>query len=149
MNLNFYKLLKIALLFLVFSYSGFSQVGINTTKPISTLDVNGNLSVKVTTLDGNGTGSSGNPVIIDDAVYISLNPSATNDQFQLPNPTLFPGRIYIIRNIQNTLTAQLTTSFGLLFPKNSTTGSQSINMFEGNLRTVTVISDGFNWTYIN
>ena len=149
MNLNFYKLLKIALLFLVFSYSGFSQVGINTIRPVSTLDINGNISVKVLTLNGNGTGTNGSPILIDDAVYISLNPTVTNDKFQLPNPTLFPGRMYIIRNIQNTITAQLTTTNGLLFPKNSTSGSQSINMFEGNLRTVTVISDGFNWTYIN
>lgn len=149
MNLNFYKLLKIALLFLVFSYSGFSQIGINTTNPTSTLDINGNISVKVLTLNGNGTGTNGSPILIDDAVYISLNPTVTNDKFQLPNPTLFPGRMYIIRNIQNTITAQLTTTNGLLFPKNSTSGSQSINMFEGNLRTVTVISDGFNWTYIN
>ena len=149
MNLNFYKLLKIALLFLVFSYSGFSQVGINTTNPASALDINGNISVKVVTLNGNGTGNNGTPVLIDDGVYISLNPTVTNDRFQLPDPTLFPGRMYIIRNIQNTLTAQLTTPSGLLFPKNSTTGVRTISMFEGNLRTITAISDGLNWTYIN
>lgn len=149
MNINFYRLLKIALLFFLFSYYGFSQIGINTTKPASALDINGNLSVKVLTLNGNGTGNSGSPVLIDDAIYISLNPTATNDKFQLPDPTLFPGRMYIIRNIQNTNRAQLTTPAGLLFPKNSTTGTQTISMYEGNSRTVTVISDGLNWTYIN
>jgi len=37
----------------------------------------------------------------------------------------------------------------LLFPKNSTVGSTNLYMYEGNLRTVIVISDGVNWTYIN
>jgi hypothetical protein len=132
-----------------FFQSGFSQVGINTTTPMSMLDVNGNLSVKVVNLIGNGSGTSGSAILIDDGVYLSINPTATNDKFQLPNPVLYPGRIYFIRNINNSITAQLTTTTGLLFPKNSTTGSSNIFMFEGNLRTITVISDGVNWTYIN
>lgn len=146
------KYLKQTLLLVLFScffQSGFSQVGINTVTPQSTLDVNGNLSVKVVNLVGNGSGSGGSAVLIDDGVYISISPTATDDKFQLPNPTLFPGRTYIIRNIQNSVTAQLTSAAGLLFPKNSTVGSAQIYMYEGNLRTVTVISDGSNWTYIN
>jgi len=144
--------LKPMLLLMVFGcffQSGFSQVGINTTTPLSTLDINGNVSVKVVNLSGTGTGSSGSAVLISDGVYISINPAATDDKFQLPNPVSFPGRTYIIRNINNTITAQLTTATGLLFPKNSTVGSASIYMYEGNLRTVTVYSDGSNWTYIN
>lgn len=94
---------------------GFVQVGINTSTPLSTLDLNGNLSLKVVNLPGNGTGSGGAAVLIDDGVYISISPIATDDKFQLPNPTLFPGRMYIIRNIQNSVTAQLTTPTGLLF----------------------------------
>ncbi len=135
--------------FMLVSHTGFSQVGINTTTPMSTLDINGNLSVKTVTLSGNGTGGGGTAVLIDDGVYISVSPTSGDDKFQLPNPTLFPGRIYVIRNIQNTITAQLTTTVGLLFPKNSTTGSSNLYMYEGNLRTVIVISDGVNWTYIN
>jgi hypothetical protein len=137
------------LLFFWVKFSVFSQVGINTTTPMSTLDINGNLSLKTVTLNGNGTGNGGIAVLIDDGVYISLNPLATDDKFQLPNPTLFPGRVYIIRNIQNGVTAQLITTTNLLFPKNSTVGSSQIYMYEGNLRTVIVISDGQNWTYIN
>lgn len=137
------------LLFFGVKFSVFSQVGINTTTPMSTLDINGNLSLKTVTLNGNGTGNGGTAVLIDDGVYISLNPLATDDKFQLPNPTLFPGRVYIIRNIQNGVTAQLITTTNLLFPKNSTVGSSQIYMYEGNLRTVIVISDGQNWTYIN
>lgn len=137
------------LLFFGVKFSVFSQVGINTTTPLSTLDINGNLSLKAVTLNGNGTGNGGTAILIDDGVYISLNPLATDDKFQLPNPTLFPGRVYVIRNIQNAVTAQLTTITNLLFPKNSTVGSGQIYMYEGNLRTVIVISDGQNWTYIN
>ena len=137
------------LLFFGVKFSVFSQVGINTTTPMSTLDINGNLSLKTVTLNGNGTGNGGIAVLIDDGVYISLNPLATDDKFQLPNPTLFPGRVYIIRNIQNGVTAQLITTTNLLFPKNSTVGSSQIYMYEGNLRTIIVISDGQNWTYMN
>jgi len=147
--MKFIKQLLLLLLFCCFSQNGFSQVGINTSTPLSTLDVNGNVSLKVVNLPGNGSGTSGSAVLIDDGVYISISPVATDDKFELPNPTLFPGRMYIIRNIQNAITAQLTTATGLLFPKNSTTGSAQIFMYEGNLRTVTVISDGVNWTYIN
>lgn len=127
----------------------FSQVGINTTTPLSTLDINGNLSVKTVTLNGTNSGGGGSATLINDGVYISVRPLATDDKFQLPNPSLFPGRIYIIRNIQNSVTAQLTTTSGMFFPKNSTTGSSNLYMYEGNLRTVIVISDGVNWTYIN
>ena len=143
------KQILLLIVFGCFFQSGFSQVGINTTTPLSTLDINGNLSVKVINLTGNGSGTSGSSVLISDGIYISINPAATDDKFQLPNPVSFPGRTYIIRNINNTITAQLTTATGLLFPKNSTVGSASIYMYEGNLRTVTVFSDGANWTYIN
>lgn len=123
---------------------GFSQVGINTTNPLSTLDINGNLSLKSLFLTG-----SSFPTLINDGVYISINPLVADQEFSLPSPVTFPGRTYIIRNINNTITAKLTTAAGNFFPKNSTTGSAQIYMFEGNLRTIIVISDGNNWTYIN
>ena len=147
--MKYLKQLLLSVFFCCCFQSNYAQVGINTNNPQSTLDVNGNLSVKVVNLVGNGSGSGGSAVLIDDGVYISISPTVTDDKFQLPNPTLFPGRTYIIRNIQNSVTAQLTTPTGLLFPKNSTVGSAQIFMYEGNLRTVTVISDGINWTYIN
>lgn len=147
------KLARLSILFIaIYASCGcFAQVGINTVMPLSTLDVNGNLSVKVVNLLGNGTGSgtTSTSVLLDDGIYISILPMATDDKFELPNPTLVPGRMYIIRNISNSTTAQLITTTGLLFPKNSTIGSTAIYMYEGNLRTVTVFSDGLNWTYIN
>lgn len=148
MKLKLYSF-YIFLAFIFVTNLSFSQVGINTTTPLSTLDINGNLSVKTVTLNGSNSGGGGSATLINDGVYISVRPLATDDKFQLPNPSLFPGRIYIIRNIQNSVTAQLTTTSGLFFPKNSTTGSSNLYMYEGNLRTVIVISDGVNWTYIN
>ena len=133
------------LIVIIFSFQlAVSQVGINTLLPLSTLDINGNLSVKTITLVGSGTAT-----LITDGIYISISPQATDQEFRLPSAVLFPGRIYIIRNIQNAITAKLTSVAGTLFPKNSTTGSTEIFMFENNLRTVTVVSDGLNWTYIN
>jgi len=126
-----------------------AQVGINTTNPLSTLDINGNLSVKTVTLTGNGSGNGGAAIPINDGVYISVVPQATDDKFQLPSPVAFPGRVYVIRNIQNSVTAQLTTTAGMFFPKNSTVGTNQVYMFEGSNRTVIVISDGLNWTFIN
>ena len=148
MKLKLYSF-YIFLAFIFVTNLSFSQVGINTTTPLSTLDINGNLSVKTVTLNGTNSGGGGSATLINDGVYISVRPLATDDKFKLPNPSLFPGRIYIIRNIQNSVTAQLTTTSGMFFPKNSTTGSSNLYMYEGNLRTVIVISDGVNWTYIN
>ena len=107
------------------------------------LDINGNLSVKHLTLVGDTTAK-----LIDDGVYLSVNPQATDQEFRLPDPTQFPGRVYIIRNINNTITAKLTTVAGLLFPKGTTTGTVEVFMYENNRRTLIVISDGVNWTFI-
>ncbi|WP_291130189.1 hypothetical protein [Flavobacterium sp. UBA7682] len=123
---------------------GLAQVGINTSNPLSTLDINGNLSVKTITLTG-----SGSATLISDGVYISIAPQATDQEFRLPSAVAFPGRVYIIRNIQNSITAKLTSAVGLLFPKGSTVGSADIYMFEGSKRSIIVISDGANWTYFD
>lgn len=142
--MNNLKQILIVMVFGCFFQSGFSQVGINTATPLSMLDINGNLSVKVITLTG-----SGSATLISDGVYISVNPQATNQEFQLPSASSYPGRVYIIRNINNTYTAMLTASSGLLFPKTSTTGSSQVYMYENSSRSVIVVSDGSNWTYFN
>jgi hypothetical protein len=60
--------------------SGIAQVGINTTNPLSTLDINGTLSLKTVTLNGNGTGNGGAAVLVDDGVYVSINPISQDDK---------------------------------------------------------------------
>ena len=51
------KTIQLILLIAVFCAPqfGFSQVGINTTNPLSTLDINGNLSVKTVILNGSSS----------------------------------------------------------------------------------------------
>ncbi|WP_299526800.1 hypothetical protein [Winogradskyella sp.] len=135
-----------------------AQVGINTDSPRSTLDINGNLSVKVVSLTGNGIGNqtnTGTTVDIDDGVYISINPQVQDDTFELPDPSAVPGRVYFIRNVNptNTVTAKIVTSAGQLFSSGSTTGgANEIFLYENAaaneyLKSIIVISDGVNWTY--
>lgn len=143
------KQLLFVVLFICFFQSGFSQVGINTTSPLSTLDINGNLSVKVVTLTG---GSSGTPTVISDGVYLSLDPrNGLTDYYQFPNPTAVPGRVYLVRNITDFDTAQLLTPGGTrFFPKDSSSGTFTISMPpNATNKTLIIVSDGFNWTYYN
>ena len=134
----------------------FSQVGINTATPLSTLDINGNMSVKVVNLTGNSTTV---PTDISDGYYISITPTVNDAIFRLPSAITFPGRMYIIRNVSNTLTADLTSAGGQLFYKSTTgqvNGTNDIVYMNGTFppaadkaRSVIVISDGANWTVFN
>ena len=146
-------------IFCCFFQNGFSQVGINTTTPLSTLDINGNLSVKeIGIINSNVAGSSifyGGPIgsakPINDGVYISLTPNTGNQEFILPNAVNVPGRIYILRNISNSVDAKIYTFGGSFFAKNSSTlTTLPLTMpYNSNLKTIIVISDGENWTYID
>lgn len=145
------KSLNQMLLIMVFGcffQSGFSQVGINTILPLSTLDVNGNLSLKVVNLNG---GPSGSWTVINDGIYLSLTPSGLNVEFALPDPTTVPGRMYYVRNITDFDTAKLYTQGGkLLFPKDSKVGVNPLLMPpNAQNKSVIVVSDGANWTYFN
>lgn len=134
-------------------------VGINTTDPQSTLDINGNLSLKVVSLNG---GPGGSATQVDDGTYINLTPTSGNVEFILPDATLFPGRIYIMRNVSDSETAVIY-SFGFVagvgngvefYAGDSRASSKSVSMTadvaaDGGDRTKTLIfvSDGSNWTY--
>lgn len=127
-------------------------VGINTTEPKSTLDINGNLSLKVVSLNG---GASGAATPIDDGVYINLTPTAGSSEFILPNASNFPGRIYVLRNISDTVSAEIYSFGGLLFAGDSSgTSTPPIEMNPDTVggggevtKTLIFISDGTNWTY--
>ncbi len=140
--------------------SAIAQVGINTTTPLSTLDINGNLTIKeIGIINANVVGSA--PLLgslspaktaINDGVYISITPqgiSGAND-FQLPNAVDVPGRIYIVRNISNSNTAYIFTSGGNFFAKDNfnSTASPLVMTHNTASKTVIFISDGLNWTYI-
>jgi hypothetical protein len=142
--MKFYSLL----FSLVFSTCIYAQVGINTDNPQSTLDINGNLSVKHVGL----VPTDSTLQDIDDGVYISIDPFVSGQQFRLPDATTVPGRIYILRNIDNSDDASIVTQgVGVEFfaGDNSTTGTTSVTLHGANVTTKTLIfiSDGSNWTY--
>jgi hypothetical protein len=148
----------IVLVVLLCSKSIFAQVGINTTVPLSTLDINGNLTLKEvgivnSNVSGSATflgGTNASPAVINDGIYISLTPSGVNNSFTLPNAVNVPGRVYILRNISGSEDVLLYSSGGLFFAKNSKDPSAApiVMPFNANLKTLILISDGINWTYI-
>jgi hypothetical protein len=125
---------------------------------MSTLDINGNLTIKeIGIVSANVSGSvtfsggpAGSATQINDGVYVSLTPTAGNDEFILPNAVNVPGRIYILRNISNSVTAKIYTFGGAFYAKDSNTATGApLNMpSNAALKTIVVISDGANWTYI-
>lgn len=156
--MNKLKLVLILIAALCAVNSGLAQVGINTTTPLSTLDINGNLTIKeIGIVNANVAGSAtfaggpvGNATPINDGVYISLTPTAGNDEFILPDAANVPGRIYVLRNISNSITARIYTFGGAFYAKDSNTATVAPLSMPANaiLKTVIAISDGANWTYI-
>jgi len=136
----------------------FSQVGINTVTPLSTLDINGNLNVKeIGIVNANAAGSAifyggsfASKTQINDGVYISVTPSGSNNDFELPNAVNVPGRIYVVRNISTTNYAFIYSAGGGFYAKDSLTATAAPLSMPHNaaLKTVIFISDGQNWTYI-
>jgi hypothetical protein len=152
----------VLILCIAFSISISAQidgVGINTTDPKSTLDINGNLSLKVVDLNG-GAPNAATP--IDDGTYINLTPTSGSPEFILPDATTVPGRIYILRNISDTESA-IIYSFGFVagvgngvefYSGDSRASSKSVTMTADSnnnggdpTKTLIFISDGSNWTY--
>lgn len=157
--MNPYKIIFVVV-FGCFFQMGFSQVGINTTTPLSTLDICGNLNVKeIGVINANVVGSAvlygstaPSRTVINDGVYISISPSGSNNDFELPNAVNVPGRIYIIRNISDTNWAFIYTAGGDFYARNSKNiTTQPLNMKNDadNSKSLIFISDGKNWTYFN
>jgi|SRR6218665_158075 len=149
--MNYLKNIGLIVCFVFAFQCSLAQVGINTIDPKSTLDINGNLSLKTIGIPTAFTGGpSGSATPINDGVYISLTPLAGSPEFLVPNAATVPGRIYIFRNISTTVTAQIyAVGPSMFFAKDSatTTGGVLNLPATGTLKTVIVISDGQNWTY--
>lgn len=161
--MNFTNRILLSIVFCCFFQNAFSQVGINTATPLSTLDINGNLNVKeIGIINSNVAGSavlngSTAPARtqISDGVYISLTPSGSNNDFELPNAADVPGRIYILRNVAPANWAFIYTAGGDFFANNSKNiTTQPLAMKadvsdggSGVSKSIIVISDGLNWTY--
>ncbi|MBL0055882.1 MAG: hypothetical protein IPP31_06715 [Chitinophagaceae bacterium] len=126
--------------------SGFT--GLGTSTPNSTLQVDGTIAVGITM--GIAGGPVGTPTLIStQKAYLGLSPAGANTYYQLPDPTLTPGRIYYIRNNDNTNSAWLGTVAGLLCPGSGTclaSGTWYELKATISVKSVMVISDGVNWS---
>ena len=132
------------------------SVGIGTATPNSTLQVNGSVAVGVVNgLVGNaGGGGAGTP--LGDRGYVGLSPTGGADYYLLPAANTCPGRIYYIRNNSSSNIAYLNTGTGNfnggnIFEGGSTSAAVPPNYLmqtTGATKTVTVISDGLNWTLL-
>ncbi len=114
---------------LLFCLNLFAQVGIGTTTPVSTLDINGSLSTNITTTTGNLT--------LDETHYTII--LSGNHNITLPAAHTCNGRIYVIKN-----------------PTNNTPIVSSYNDLTGNANTsingettMWLQSDGTNWQQIS
>ncbi|MEM6516137.1 MAG: hypothetical protein AAF688_08125 [Bacteroidota bacterium] len=138
---------KITLIIFLCTVSlNYAQVGIGTTEPKSTLDVNGNVAFKVNRLDGNVN------TTIDDGYYINILPNTGGQTFTLPNPGDVSGRTYILRNVvpsgSNNAVINAQNGGCVFFANNSQGCSNSFSLDAfGKQKTIYLYSDGIGWNY--
>jgi hypothetical protein len=119
--------------FLLTSYFGNAQVGINTTTPKSSFEVNGSIGQAVTTVTGNTTLNATHNIVI-------CNNEMTSIIMTLPDASTCLGRVYTIKR-ESTSMADVTIV---------TTASQKIDgemdfMLTNAKEAVTLVSNGPNW----
>lgn len=118
----------LSLFLLLLSISMYAQVGIGTTNPVSTLDVNGSVSANVFTTAGNLT--------LDDTHHTVI--LGGNHNITLPAANTCNGRIYVIKNP--------TTNTPTISSFHDLTGTATIALSAET--TIWLQSDGTNWQQI-
>lgn len=114
---------------LLFCFNLSAQVGVGTTTPVSTLDINGSLSANITTTSGNLTLNDTHHTIV----------LGGNHNITLPAANTCTGRIYIVKN-PTTNTPTITSYQDL-----AGTAATAIN----SETSISVQSDGTNWQQIS
>ncbi|GAB3839171.1 hypothetical protein [Hymenobacter jeollabukensis] len=134
------------------------RVGIGTSAPSSSLQVNGTFAVGVQTGYGGGGGPLGSANGLDQGIpsqtdlgagYYGLAPSSTSNQhYFLPAASSCKGRIYYLRN-GGSIAAKLSSNSSIFDGTNTISSGNTFDMnTTGSSKVVTVISDGTNWIII-
>src|SRR5688572_25501673 len=110
------------------------NTGVGTLTPSSTLEVNGSIATKVTTITGNTTLTTAHAVVLCNSV--------SNFSVTLPTAVGISGRIYTVKNINTNIVTILTTG--------SQTIDGSINkLLNSRYNSVQLVSNGTNWHILN
>ena len=126
----------ISFLILTFLVSN-AQVGIGTTTPLSTFEVNGSMGQKLTTVATDATIDDTNSLII-------CNNGATAITITLPDASAIRGRIYTIkRDDSSTAIVTIVTTSSQLIDGEATC------ILANAKEVVTVVSDGADWKKLN
>ncbi|MBF9220546.1 beta strand repeat-containing protein [Hymenobacter ruricola] len=134
------------------------SVGIGTSAPNSSLQVNGTFAVGVQTSYGGGGGPGAGANGLDQGPvnqsaiggsYYGLAPSSTSNQhYFLPNANSCTGRIYYLRN-GGSIAAKLSSNSSIFDGTNTISSGNTFDMSTtGSSKVVTAISDGTNWIII-
>ncbi len=131
-NLNVFTVL----FFILLGYISNAQVGIGTTNPLSTFEVNGSTGQTVTVVTTDLTLDATNSIVI-------CNNGSTARTITLPNAVGIKGRIYNVKRGEASTT-------------NVTIATTSSQMIDGDVnyilmnakQAVTVVSDGTDWKVI-
>lgn len=137
---NTYLIIFAFLFFFLVGYKSNSQVGINTIIPNSTLEVNGSVGHKITTITTTPTtlDETYNTVVCDNgATAITINlPTAVSPACN--------GRIYTIKKGASSTAAVTIDAFG-----SETIDGASTFLLSDDLGTVAIVSDGTEWKIIS
>jgi hypothetical protein len=128
----------LSLLLISCAFQSYSQVGIGTTVPNSTLDVRGSLSTSLRYFTTNTTA-----LITDNTLVFSGTVATT---LTLPTAASIAGRTYRVKNASATLPSPIVTI--------ATTAAQTIDglatwSLTDQYQTVTLVSNGTNWSIVS
>lgn len=113
------------------------MVGLATSSPVSTLDVNGSVSMRTTSISSNTT--------LDDSHYVVLcDPSLAGFTITLPTAASSAGRVYIIKEIVGSTNTISVTGDGAEKIDGSGTKDMSVAY-----QSMTIICDGSAWYVIS
>jgi hypothetical protein len=128
------KITKLFIISILSSFSAYAQVGVGTTDPKSTFEVQGSVGYKVSTITSSTTlDDTYNVVLCNNGAYTVTLPSASANA----------GRVYQIKNID-------AQGDDITIDGN---GSETIDgdttyVLSAYKNSITIVSDGTNWNVI-